>query len=112
MIAEDKQVATHEPVLLGITKASLATESFISAASFQETTRVLTEAAVRGSRDDLRGLKENVIVGRLIPAGTGLAYHSERQRQRSGELFLPEAPAATPEFGEQPTGAEEGATQD
>ena len=62
-----------EPVLLGITKASLATESFISAASFQETTRVLTEAAVRGKRDELRGLKENVIVGRLIPAGTGFA---------------------------------------
>src|SRR5690606_30901581 len=65
-----------EPVLLGITKASLATESFLSAASFQETTRVLTEAAVRGTRDNLRGLKENVIVGRLIPAGTGLAYHT------------------------------------
>ena len=62
-----------DPVLLGITKASLATESFISSASFQETTRVLTEAAVRGTRDTLRGLKENVIVGRLIPAGTGLA---------------------------------------
>ena len=62
-------------MLLGITKASLATESFISAASFQETTRVLTEAAVRGMKDDLRGLKENVIVGRLIPAGTGSFYH-------------------------------------
>jgi len=71
--------------LLGITKASLATESFISAASFQETTRVLTEAAVRGTRDTLRGLKENVIVGRLIPAGTGLAYHSAR-RSIEGEL--------------------------
>ena len=69
-----------DPVLLGITKASLATESFISAASFQETTRVLTEAAVRGTRDGLRGLKENVIVGRLIPAGTGLAYHAQRRR--------------------------------
>ena len=67
-----KLPAKYDPVLLGITKASLATESFISAASFQETTRVLTEAAVRGTRDDLRGLKENVIVGRLIPAGTGL----------------------------------------
>ncbi|MBS7456589.1 DNA-directed RNA polymerase subunit beta' [Coralloluteibacterium stylophorae] len=73
-------VAGYHPVLLGITKASLATESFISAASFQETTRVLTEAAVRGTRDTLRGLKENVIVGRLIPAGTGLAYHSDRRR--------------------------------
>jgi len=72
--------ATYDPVLLGITKASLATESFISAASFQETTRVLTEAAVRGLRDDLRGLKENVIVGRLIPAGTGFAHHEERRR--------------------------------
>jgi DNA-directed RNA polymerase subunit beta' len=78
--ARDGQPATFEPVLLGITKASLATESFISAASFQETTRVLTEAAVRGLRDDLRGLKENVIVGRLIPAGTGYAYHQERRR--------------------------------
>jgi DNA-directed RNA polymerase subunit beta' len=67
------------PVLLGITKASLATESFISAASFQETTRVLTDAAVRGKRDDLHGLKENVIVGRLIPAGTGLAFHAQRK---------------------------------
>ena len=71
-------------MLLGITKASLATESFISAASFQETTRVLTEAAVRGTRDGLRGLKENVIVGRLIPAGTGLAYHTQRRRAASG----------------------------
>ena len=77
--------AEYLPVLLGITKASLATESFISAASFQETTRVLTEAAVRGTRDTLRGLKENVIVGRLIPAGTGLAYHSKR-RSNTGEL--------------------------
>ena len=72
--------ATYDPVLLGITKASLATESFISAASFQETTRVLTEAAVRGLKDDLRGLKENVIVGRLIPAGTGYAHHEDRRR--------------------------------
>ncbi|NEX19116.1 DNA-directed RNA polymerase subunit beta' [Thiorhodococcus mannitoliphagus] len=80
--AEGKQPALFEPLLLGITKASLATESFISAASFQETTRVLTEAAVRGSTDRLTGLKENVIVGRLIPAGTGLAYHQERRRQR------------------------------
>ncbi|KHL52231.1 DNA-directed RNA polymerase subunit beta' [Xanthomonas cannabis] len=72
--------AKYDPVLLGITKASLATESFISAASFQETTRVLTEAAVRGTRDNLRGLKENVIVGRLIPAGTGLAYHASRRK--------------------------------
>jgi DNA-directed RNA polymerase subunit beta' len=83
--AEGKQPALYEPLLLGITKASLATESFISAASFQETTRVLTEAAVRGSMDRLTGLKENVIVGRLIPAGTGLAYHKERKRQRYEE---------------------------
>ncbi|WP_099485599.1 DNA-directed RNA polymerase subunit beta' [Stenotrophomonas maltophilia] len=76
--------ARFDPVLLGITKASLATESFISAASFQETTRVLTEAAVRGTKDNLRGLKENVIVGRLIPAGTGLSYHSNRRRGASG----------------------------
>ena len=80
--AEDKHPALYEPLLLGITKASLATESFISAASFQETTRVLTEAAVRGSVDGLNGLKENVIVGRLIPAGTGLAHHKERRRRR------------------------------
>ncbi|WP_421868689.1 DNA-directed RNA polymerase subunit beta' [Motiliproteus sp.] len=79
---EDKMPAQYERVLLGITKASLATESFISAASFQETTRVLTEGAVTGKRDSLRGLKENVVVGRLIPAGTGLAYHSERKRKR------------------------------
>ena len=77
-------IARFDPVLLGITKASLATESFISAASFQETTRVLTEAAVRGTKDNLRGLKENVIVGRLIPAGTGLSYHSSRRRGASG----------------------------
>jgi DNA-directed RNA polymerase subunit beta' len=73
-------------MLLGITKASLATESFISAASFQETTRVLTEAAVRGMRDPLNGLKENVIVGRLIPAGTGFAHHAERRRTREQDL--------------------------
>ena len=79
MEADGKEPATYAPVLLGITKASLVTESFISAASFQETTRVLTEAAVRGSQDSLRGLKENVIVGRLIPAGTGLAYHEDRR---------------------------------
>jgi DNA-directed RNA polymerase subunit beta' len=78
---EGKRPATYEHMLLGITKASLSTDSFISAASFQETTRVLTEAAIMGKRDELRGLKENVIVGRLIPAGTGLAYHRMRRRQ-------------------------------
>jgi DNA-directed RNA polymerase subunit beta' len=81
-IAINKKPATYEQDLLGITKASLVTESFISAASFQETTRVLTEAAVKGAKDDLRGLKENVIVGRLIPAGTGQTYHEERRRKR------------------------------
>jgi DNA-directed RNA polymerase subunit beta' len=80
VIPLDKRPAEFEYVLLGITKASLSTDSFISAASFQETTRVLTEAAILGKRDELRGLKENVIVGRLIPAGTGLAYHEARKR--------------------------------
>jgi DNA-directed RNA polymerase subunit beta' len=88
--AQGKIPACFEPVLLGITKASLSTESFISAASFQETTRVLTEAAIRGSSDKLVGLKENVIVGRLIPAGTGLAYHQDRKSralmEESGEV--------------------------
>ena len=85
---EGKLAIEFEPVLMGITKASLATESFISAASFQETTRVLTEAAVLGSADELRGLKENVVVGRLIPAGTGLAYHQERRAVRQEEQDL------------------------
>ena len=91
--ADGKTPATWVPILLGITKASLSTESFISAASFQETTRVLTEASVSGKRDDLRGLKENVIVGRLIPAGTGLAYHAERKER----LDKRNAPETTPE---------------
>jgi len=82
--AADKELVKCERLLLGITKASLATESFISAASFQETTRVLTEAAVTGKKDDLRGLKENVIVGRLIPAGTGFSYHQNRRRKAEG----------------------------
>ena len=81
--ANNKRPAVYEYMLLGITKASLSTDSFISAASFQETTRVLTEAAIMGKRDELRGLKENVIVGRLIPAGTGMAYHKIRRRQVS-----------------------------
>ena len=84
--AQGKEPLEYEAILLGITKASLATESFISAASFQETTRVLTEAAVRGLSDPLRGLKENVIVGRLIPAGTGYAHHAERRRTREQDL--------------------------
>jgi DNA-directed RNA polymerase subunit beta' len=83
--SEGKLPARYENILLGITKASLSTDSFISAASFQETTRVLTEAAIMGKRDELRGLKENVIVGRLIPAGTGLAYHRSRKAQAIGE---------------------------
>jgi DNA-directed RNA polymerase subunit beta' len=84
---QGKIPAKYEIQLMGITKASLATESFISAASFQETTRVLTDAAVNGKRDELRGLKENVIVGRLIPAGTGFAYHQDRiNRRKQGEV--------------------------
>ncbi|MCQ8183617.1 DNA-directed RNA polymerase subunit beta' [Methylomonas sp. SURF-1] len=83
---EGKIPASYDSLLLGITKASLATESFISAASFQETTRVLTDAAVRGISDSLNGLKENVIVGRLIPAGTGLAYHEQRRKRRSSDF--------------------------
>jgi DNA-directed RNA polymerase subunit beta' len=114
--------AQFDPVLLGITKASLATESFISAASFQETTRVLTEAAVRGMRDDLRGLKENVIVGRLIPAGTGFAYHEERRQTQedilSAELKELEASqaaaaaAAAAEAADEAAGAEPEASTD
>ena len=87
LVAQDKFPAKYERVLLGITKASLATESFISAASFQETTRVLTEAAVTGKKDYLRGLKENVVVGRLIPAGTGLKYHEDRRSKRDVPEF-------------------------
>jgi len=102
VVAEGKKGATYEHMLLGITKASLSTDSFISAASFQETTRVLTEAAIMGKRDELRGLKENVIVGRLIPAGTGLAYHNARKKQKAGAdaaalLGLPEVPAPATE---------------
>jgi len=101
-VTEDgKLEAVFDPVLLGITKASLATDSFVSAASFQETTRVLTEAAVNGKEDYLRGLKENVIVGRLIPAGTGLAYHTERKR-REEENLIEEAEAVE----KQPTTSE------
>jgi len=88
LVEDGKESAKFERMLLGITKASLATESFISAASFQETTRVLTEAAVTGKRDFLRGLKENVVVGRLIPAGTGLAYHEARKKASAEEANL------------------------
>ena len=89
--SEGKEPAKFQRLLLGITKASLATESFISAASFQETTRVLTEASVTGKLDYLRGLKENVVVGRLIPAGTGLTYHKERKKVREDEQQGPSA---------------------
>ena len=92
MVAQSKIPASFEHMLLGITKASLSTDSFISAASFQETTRVLTEAAIMGKRDELRGLKENVIVGRLIPAGTGLAYHRTRKAQASGQDLAEDRP--------------------
>src|SRR5688572_14427567 len=95
-VKEGKKPAQYANMLLGITKASLSTDSFISAASFQETTRVLTEAAIMGKRDGLRGLKENVIVGRLIPAGTGLAYHNIRKDQ-AAEPALAELPMAAPE---------------
>ncbi len=112
---EGKQIATLAPVLLGITKASLATESFISAASFQETTRVLTEAAVRGLKDDLRGLKENVIVGRLIPAGTGFAAHAHRRRKLEGARssgFMDEGSTVGIDGDEAPSvGEEEGAAR-
>ncbi|WP_028448457.1 DNA-directed RNA polymerase subunit beta' [Chitinibacter tainanensis] len=95
LLAEGKEPAKFDNILLGITKASLSTDSFISAASFQETTRVLTEAAIMGKIDDLRGLKENVIVGRLIPAGTGLAYHKNRKRlQGKAEALMPFAEIA------------------
>jgi DNA-directed RNA polymerase subunit beta' len=105
--AKGELLARYEPVLLGITKASLATESFISAASFQETTRVLTEAAVRGTRDGLRGLKENVIVGRLIPAGTGLAYHTLRRKNAAG-LTESEMETLSATAGEEPASADIG----
>ena len=80
--------ANHQSILLGITKASLATESFLSAASFQETTRVLTGASISGKEDDLRGLKENIIVGRIIPAGTGFAYHEERRERKRQQMLI------------------------
>lgn len=86
---DNKLPALYEPILLGITKASLATESFFSAASFQETTRVLTDASVNGKKDDLRGLKENVIVGRLIPAGTGYVYHTQRRKRKEQPNVVP-----------------------
>ncbi|HQR22470.1 MAG TPA: DNA-directed RNA polymerase subunit beta' [Burkholderiaceae bacterium] len=109
-IAAEKRPALYENVLLGITKASLSTDSFISAASFQETTRVLTEAAIMGKKDDLRGLKENVIVGRLIPAGTGLAYHRARKDKEAADALEQQQLAAMEAMaaeGEGETGADE-----
>ncbi|NMF96517.1 DNA-directed RNA polymerase subunit beta' [Aromatoleum toluolicum] len=108
--AENKLPAQYQNVLLGITKASLSTDSFISAASFQETTRVLTEAAIMGKRDELRGLKENVIVGRLIPAGTGMAYHRNRRAQSAGEDLAAEHAWAA--MQEQPSEVPDGVSQD
>jgi len=102
--ARDGIPATYQNILLGITKASLSTDSFISAASFQETTRVLTEAAIMGKRDELRGLKENVIVGRLIPAGTGLAFHRARRDKEASESR--EAAAAAEALFESPSAGE------
>jgi DNA-directed RNA polymerase subunit beta' len=109
LLSEGKMPATYSNLLLGITKASLSTDSFISAASFQETTRVLTEAAIMGKRDELRGLKENVIVGRLIPAGSGMAYHQARkvkdamdeaERRAISDAEAAELAEATSEGGE------------
>ena len=111
VIAEDKRPALYDNVLLGITKASLSTDSFISAASFQETTRVLTEAAIMGKKDDLRGLKENVIVGRLIPAGTGLAYHTARKAKEIAEARereLAQQAEINAVFSNEPASATEG----
>ncbi|MDH5207821.1 MAG: DNA-directed RNA polymerase subunit beta' [Burkholderiaceae bacterium] len=117
-IEAGKRPALYDNILLGITKASLSTDSFISAASFQETTRVLTEAAIMGKQDDLRGLKENVIVGRLIPAGTGLAFHRARKEKEAADaleqqqLAAMEALAATaPAEGEPETGADESSAE-
>ena len=95
VVAQGLRPASYDNVLLGITKASLSTDSFISAASFQETTRVLTEAAIMGKQDELRGLKENVIVGRLIPAGTGLAYHQAHKAREQAERLEAETARAS-----------------
>ncbi|OUC09153.1 hypothetical protein RY27_04600, partial [Litorilinea aerophila] len=93
VVAKGGKPARGEPVVLGLTKAALNTESFLAAASFQETTRVLTEAAIRGQRDELRGLKENVIIGKLIPVGTGFHARRERQMRRQAELAALQEPA-------------------
>jgi DNA-directed RNA polymerase subunit beta' len=109
LLSDEKVPALYDNVLLGITKASLSTDSFISAASFQETTRVLTEAAIMGKRDELRGLKENVIVGRLIPGGTGLAYHRNRKRSEVPDIFEDVVPESDDVFEEVSEGEGEAA---
>jgi DNA-directed RNA polymerase subunit beta' len=102
VVKKDGTPPTNEPLLLGITKASLTTQSFISAASFQETTRVLTDAAIRGARDDLLGLKENIIIGHLIPAGTGIyRYHDIEIEPPEG--FQPPPPPPEPVAGAVPS---------
>jgi len=110
-VAEGKRPALYDNILLGITKASLSTDSFISAASFQETTRVLTEAAIMGKKDDLRGLKENVIVGRLIPAGTGLAYHRARKDKEAADALEQQQLAAMEALAAEGVGEEPGADE-
>tara|TARA_B100001105_G_C22039111_1_gene293203 strand:- start:126 stop:551 length:426 start_codon:yes stop_codon:yes gene_type:complete len=107
--AQGKEEIVFQRLLMGITKASLATESFISAASFQETTRVLTEASITGRIDTLKGLKENVIVGRLIPAGTGFKHHQEKRLRRSEDLI--QATEAEQELSEQLSEVEAGAQE-
>ena len=107
--AQGKEEIVFQRLLMGITKASLATESFISAASFQETTRVLTEASITGRIDTLKGLKENVIVGRLIPAGTGFKSHQEKRLRRSEDLI--QATEAEQELSEQLSEVEAGAQE-
>src|SRR5699024_3366237 len=86
VLMTNKQPAKGEPVLLGITKASLETDSFLSAASFQETTRVLTDAAIKGKHDHLQGLKENVIIGKLVPAGTGMDMYRSASMKKTGQV--------------------------
>jgi DNA-directed RNA polymerase subunit beta' len=110
-VAEGKRPALYDNILLGITKASLSTDSFISAASFQETTRVLTEAAIMGKKDDLRGLKENVIVGRLIPAGTGLAFHRARKEKEAADALEQQQLAAMEALAAESAGEEPGADE-
>ncbi|MFB3070236.1 MAG: hypothetical protein ACE1ZF_06070, partial [Gemmatimonadales bacterium] len=98
-VSKGRKPATSEPLLLGITKASLTTQSFISAASFQETTRVLTDAAIRGAKDDLLGLKENIIIGHLIPAGTGIYRYADVEVEPPQGFEPPEPPEIMAEEG-------------